>query len=269
MEKGLTAKDRRQIWLRWGFTHLSSMSYEKLQAHAWAYAFIPFAKKFYGDDPEAQRRLLIRHSMFYNTEPQTGQLINGIVTSLEEQIALGEDVDEELPVNIKTTLMGPLAGIGDSIIQGIIVPLLLSIGMGMASEGSALGPLFYMITYGVIGPLISYLAYNYGYKLGVNAIDAIVGDDAKRITDAFNVLGVMVVGGLAASNIFLSTTLEIPMGEEIQSLQSVIDGIFPQLLPLIMVLLSWWLIAKKRMTATKVILILTVIVSIGAVLGVF
>lgn len=245
------------------------MSYEKLQAHAWAYAFIPFAKKYYSDDPEAQRRLLVRHSMFYNTEPQTGQLINGIVTSLEEQIALGEEVSEELPVNIKTTLMGPLAGIGDSIIQGIIVPLLLSIGMGMASGGSAIGPVFYMIAYGIIGPLISYLSYSYGYKLGVNAVDVIVGEDAKRITDAFNVLGVMVVGGLAASNIFLTTSLEIPMGEEIQLLQSVIDGIFPQLLPLIMVLLSWWLIAKKRMTATKVILILTAIVTAGSLVGIF
>ena len=87
MQEKLTVKDRRQIWARWGFTHLSSMSYEKLQAHAWAYAFIPFAKKFYKDDLEAQRRLMTRHSMFYNTEPQTGQLINGIVTSLEEQIA--------------------------------------------------------------------------------------------------------------------------------------------------------------------------------------
>jgi mannose/fructose/N-acetylgalactosamine-specific phosphotransferase system component IID len=67
--------------------------------------------------------------MFYNTEPQTGQLINGIVASLEEQIAMGEEVSEEMPVNIKTTLMGPLAGIGDSIIQGIIVPILLSIAM--------------------------------------------------------------------------------------------------------------------------------------------
>ena len=269
MENGLTAKERRQIWLRWGFTHLSSMSYEKLQAHAWAYAFIPFAKKYYSDDPEAQRRLLVRHSMFYNTEPQTGQLINGIVTSLEEQIALGEEVSEELPVNIKTTLMGPLAGIGDSIIQGIIVPLLLSIGMGMASGGSAIGPVFYMIAYGIIGPLISYLSYSYGYKLGVNAIDVIVGEDAKRITDAFNVLGIMVVGGLAASNIFLTTSLEIPMGEEVQLLQSVIDGIFPQLLPLIMVLLSWWLIAKKRMTATKVILILTAIITAGSLVGIF
>lgn len=269
MEKGLTEKERRQIWMRWGFTHLSSMSYEKLQAHAWAYAYAPFAKKYYTDDPEAQKRLLIRHSMFYNTEPQTGQLINGIVTSLEEQIALGEEVSEELPVNIKTSLMGPLAGIGDSIIQGIIVPLLLSIGMGMAAGGSVIGPIFYMVAYGITGPLISYLSYTYGYKLGVNAVDVIVGDDAKRITDAFNVLGVMVVGGLAASNIFLTTQLEIPMGEEIQPLQNVMDGIFPQLLPLVMVLLSWWLIAKKRMSATKVILILTIIVSIGAVLGVF
>lgn len=269
MEKGLTVKERRQIWARWGFTHLSSMSYEKLQAHAYAYAYIPFAKKYYANDPEAQKRLLLRHSMFFNTEPQTGQLINGIVTSLEEQIALGEDVSEELPINIKTTLMGPLAGIGDSIIQGIIVPLLLSIGMGLAANGSVIGPLFYMITYGLAGPLISYISYSYGYKLGVNAIDVIVGDDAKRITDAFNVLGVMVVGGLAASNIFLSTTIQIPMGEAIQPLQNVLDGIFPQLLPLSMVLLSWWLIAKKRMTATKVILILTVIVSIGCIIGVF
>ena len=36
-----------------------------------------------------------------------------------------------------------------------------------------------------------------------------------------------------------------------------------------MVILSWWLIAKKRMSATKVILILTAIVTVGVLLGVF
>ena len=45
------------------------MSYEKLQGHAWAYTFTPFAKKYYSDDPEAAKRLMERHSMFYNTEP--------------------------------------------------------------------------------------------------------------------------------------------------------------------------------------------------------
>ena len=265
----LTKKELRQIWKRWGFTHLSSMSYEKLQAHAWAYSYLPFADKHYKNDPEKKKRLLLRHSMFYNTEPQTGQLINGIVASLEEEIAIGDGVPEEMPINIKTTLMGPLAGIGDSIIQGIIVPILLSIAMGLAAGGSALGPVFYIISYGIIGVSISYLAFMNGYKLGVSAIDVIVGENAKRITDAFNILGVMVVGGLAASNIALVTKLKIPMGEEVQELQNVLDGIFPKILPLAMVLLAWYLLTSKQLTATKVILVLTVISSIGVILGVF
>lgn len=265
----LTKKELRQIWYRWGFTHLSSMSYEKIQGHAWAFSYLPFANKYYADDPEKKRRLLVRHSMFYNTEPQTGQLINGIVASLEEQIAIGQDVSEELPINIKATLMGPLAGIGDSIIQGIIVPILLSIAMGMAAGGSVVGPLFYLVAYGILGPTISYLAFSNGYKLGVSAIDVIVGENAKRITDAFNILGIMVVGGLAAGNINLVTKLTIPMGDETAKLQDVLTGIFPQLLPLVMVLLAWWLISSKHLSATKVILILAAISTVGVVLGIF
>lgn len=268
-EQRLTKRELRQIWYRWGFTHLSSMSYEKLQAHAWAFSYIPFAEKYYKNDPEAKRRLLVRHSMFYNTEPQTGQIINGIVASMEEEIALGKNVPEELPVNIKATLMGPLAGIGDSLIQGIIVPILLSIAMGMAAGGNAIGPIFYILSYGILGPLISYLSFHYGYKLGVNAIDNIIGDNVKRITDAFNILGIMVVGGLAAGNIVLNSALEIPMGESMRSLQSVLDGIFPKILPLSMVLLAWWLVSAKQMSATKVILILTAIAAVGVVLGIF
>ncbi|EAG2293831.1 PTS system mannose/fructose/sorbose family transporter subunit IID, partial [Listeria monocytogenes] len=158
---------------------------------------------------------------------------------------------------------------GDSIIQGIIVPILLSIAMGLAAGGNPLGPLFYLVSYGIIGPLISYICFMNGYRLGVNAIDVIVGENAKRITDAFNILGVMVVGGLAASNIALTTALEIPMGEEVQALQTVLDGIFPKILPLAMVLLAWYLLTSKQMTATKVILVLTVISAVGVIIGVF
>lgn len=265
----LSKNELRQIWYRWGFTHLSSMSYEKLQAHAWAFSYIPFAEKYYKDDPEAKRRLLVRHSMFYNTEPQTGQIINGIVASMEEEIALGKDVPEELPVNIKATLMGPLAGIGDSLIQGIIVPLLLSIAMGIAAGGNAIGPIFYIVAYAIIGPLISYLSFFNGYRLGISAIDKIIGDNVKRITESFNILGIMVVGGLAAGNIVLNTQLDIPMGKDIKPLQEVLDGIFPKILPLTMVVLAWWLIAVKQMTATKVILILTAITTLGVLIGVF
>lgn len=266
--KKLTNSDLNTIWFRWN-THLSSMSYEKLQGHAYAFAYSPFANKYYKDDPEGKRRLLLRHSMFYNTEPQTGQLVNGIVASLEEKIAFEGNIDESLVVNTKAALMGPLAGIGDSLIQGVIVPLLLSIGMGLASGGNVLGPLFYIISYLAVGLFISYGSFRYGYSLGVRAVDTVVGEGAKRITDAFNVVGVTVVGALAAQTIVLNTPLEIPMGDDIEQLQNVIDGVFPNLLPLIIVLFAYWLISVKEMTATKVIVILTIIVSIGVILGIF
>lgn len=268
-KQGLTNHDLNQLWLRWAFTHLSSMSYEKLQAHAFAWSYIPFANKYYADDPEAKRRLLVRQSVFYNTEPQTGTLVNGIVASLEENIALGGDVDEEMPNNVKTALMGPLAGIGDSIIQGIIVPILLSIGMSLAAGGSPLGPLFYIISWGIIGPLISFVCFRTGYRLGVGAVDMIVGETARRLTDAFNVLGIMVIGALSAGNIALVTTLNIPMGGDWAPLQDTLDGVFPKILPLIAVLVTWWMLDKKQFSPTKVILILTAAVIVFCLLGVF
>ena len=116
---------------------------------------------------------------------------------------------------------------------------------------------------------ISYIAFHSGYKLGVGAIDTIVGENSKRITDAFNILGVMVVGALAANTIVLKTVAKIPLGGKSQPLQTVLDGIFPGLLPLAMVILGWWLVSSKQMTATKVIIIMVVIVTIGCLIGLF
>lgn len=41
--------------------------------------------------------------------------------------------------------MGPIAGIGDSMIPGMLIPILLSIGMALAAGGNVLGPLFYTV----------------------------------------------------------------------------------------------------------------------------
>ena len=156
---------------------------------AFAWSYIPFAEKFYKDDPEGKARLLTRHSQFYNTEPQVGTVINGIVAALEEGIALGDDIPEEMPTSVKTALMGPLAGLGDSVIQGIIVPTLLSIGMSLSSDGSVAGPIFYIVTLLAIGMAICYGMFRYGYKMGLGAIDNLVGEKSMRLMDAINVLG--------------------------------------------------------------------------------
>lgn len=264
----LTKKELRSIFLRYMFLPESAMSYEKMHGAAWAVSYMPLGNKYYKNDDDAYRRLLKRHSPFYNTEPQTGQLVNGIVASLEEQIGMGNtNISEEMPVDVKASLMGPLAGIGDSLVQGILIPTLLSIAMGLSKDGNPLGPLFYIFSYAIITTIIEIVCFKGGYRLGVSAVDKIVGESAKRLTNMFTVLGTIVIGGLAASTIALKTTVKIPFGSQTKPLETIIDGFFPGLLPLIAVLFTFWLISSKRMSANKVILILTVVAAVGVLIN--
>lgn len=265
----LSNKELNAIWFRWARFHLSSMSYEKLQASNWDYCMIPLAKKYYEDKSDEAKELMKRHTAFYNTEPQTGALVVGIVTGLEEAKARGEEIADEVIISIKSTLMGPIAGIGDAIIQGVIVPILLSIAMGLSGGGSIVGPLFYIFSWGIIGPIISYMSFKSGYKSGEKAVDTFIGESSKNIREAFNILGIIVVGGLAASYVSLVTTMVIPYGDNTAPLQDIIDGNFPKLLPLLVVLLSWYLLSKKKMGTTQVLFILTGIVIIGCLIGLF
>lgn len=264
---GMNKHDLNMLWYRWQVGWFSSSSYEKLESHGFAWSYCDFADKFYKDDPEGKKRLLLRHSQFYNTEPQVGTIINGIVASMEEGIALGDPIPEEMPTSVKTALMGPLAGIGDSIIQGIFVPTLLSIGMSLAANGSVAGPIFYIITWLICGLAISYGMFRYGYKLGLSSIDTLAGETSMRIMDAINVLGIIVVGTLAASMVAVSTIVQIPYGTEMGPLQDTLDGVFPCLLALIVTLVTWWMLNKKQWSAMKVLLVLVIAVIICCVIG--
>lgn len=91
----------------------------------------PSLEKLYGKETQELKEACKRHMEFFNTEPNVGGCILGITLALEEQKANGEDVDEEMISSIKTGLMGPLAGIGDTIWQGTLSPIALGIILGM------------------------------------------------------------------------------------------------------------------------------------------
>ena len=40
---------------------------------------------------------------------------------------MGENIPGEFITNLKTSLMGPLAGMGDTIWQGVVIPILLAV----------------------------------------------------------------------------------------------------------------------------------------------
>lgn len=266
--KKLDKKDLRKSWLYWVFFNLSSMSFERLESFGFCHSMLPIIKKLY-DRKEDQIAAMKRHSMFYNTEPQIGSVVNGIVAGLEEKRANGEPFDDNVINSIKVGLMGPLAGIGDSMIPGMLIPILLSIGMGLASGGSLLGPLFYIIAFNGIVLYGSYFLFMKGYQLGVDSMKTIVGEKTKRLTEAFSILGVFVMGAVASSYVKVSTGLTFVQGKVNINVQEMLDKIFPNLLPLLLVLFTWYLMAKKNVGPLKMMLVLLVVAALGVSLHVF
>ncbi|ATM07246.1 MULTISPECIES: PTS system mannose/fructose/sorbose family transporter subunit IID [Raoultella] len=268
-ERTLTRKDLRRCWRAWMMHNLSSMSFERLESFGFCLSMLPVAKKLYPD--AAQRtEMLRRHASFYNTEPQIGAIVNGMALGLEEKKANGEPIDGETINTLKVGLMGPIAGIGDSMIPGMLIPILLSIGMALAAGGSILGPLFYTVAWlGIIIPG-SWFLFLKGYKMGSGSVEMLVSSQSTRLREALSLLGVFVMGGVAASYVKLATGLEFVTKDGVNiHVQQMLDGIFPQLLPLVVVLGTWYLMAKRGVSPVKAMVLLLVLAALGVVSGLF
>lgn len=265
----LTSRDLRACWRSWMMYNLSSMSFERLESFGFCLSMMPALRKLYPGKAERMEAMK-RHASFYNTEPQIGAIINGLAVGLEEKKANGEKIDGETINTLKVGLMGPIAGIGDSMIPGMLVPILLSIGMALAAGGSVLGPLFYIISFNAIAITGSYMLFMKGYKLGTGSVESLVSSESAKLREALSLLGVFVMGGVAASYVNLSTGLDFVTSDGVNiQVQSMLDGIFPKLMPLVVVLGTWYLMAKRNVSPVKAMLGLLVLAFIGVAIGLF
>lgn len=262
--KKVTTADLNRAWWIWTFFNLSAFSMERMQAPAFVYMVSPIIKKLYGDNPEEMKDALKRHMVFFNTEPQTGVIAHGVTIALEEQRANGALIDNEMINAVKAGIMGPMAGIGDSMIPGTLIPILLAIGMSMSSEtGSAIGPLFYIISYSVIILLLSHWLFMFGYRYGMTSMRELAEGGFRRVTTSFAVLGLVVAGAIGAGVIGLTTPLAYQSGELTISLQSTLDGIFPKLLPLLLVIWLWYGMRRRGWPINRALLMTFVVIFIG------
>ena len=207
---------------------------------------------------------------FFNTEPHFGGVILGIVLAMEEERANGAPITDEAINSVKTGLMGPFAGIGDTLWQGTLTPILLAFGISLGSQGNLMGPLLYtLLMFGIMFPL-SYFVWVRGYELGRDGIERIMGGHMlKTIITGASAMGAMVLGALSANYVSISTPLVFKSGEVKLEIQSrVLDQLFLGLLPLAVTLGTLYLLKNKKYKATTVMLILVIIGAIGGVLGI-
>ena len=260
----LSKKAIRKSYLNWMFFNLSVQNFERMEAPAIVKMLADVREDLYPDDIKAQQEMLARHTIFFNTEPNLGAIVPGIVLGMEAEKAAGGDVSEEFINAIKTALMGPFAGIGDSLLPGTLCPILLSIAMGMCKNGEIIGPLFYIIVFlGIMIPLTWFL-FSYGVKAGANAATMVLSGGIKdRITRAAEIIGLVVVGAVTASYAVVNIGLVYKSGDLTINLASILDSLMPKLPVLLMAYLAYYFTIKRKWSANKLMLFFLIVAIVG------
>ena len=270
-KKQITNKDLMRVWWRWVFFQEASVSYERLQAPGFFYAISPVLVKLYGDNPEELTAACKRHMQFYNSEPYCGLAIHGITLALEEERANGAPITDEAINSLKTGLMGPLAGLGDSVRAGTIAPIVTAFCISIGQTGNLIAPfLLEGILVAIVWPFAIWLLKK-SYHTGKEGIQEIFSSGKLNwITTMTSTLGGITLGALAASYVTLTSPLEFVLGKgsKIALQADVLDVILKNILPLSMVLLTVYLLNKK-VSAVKIILILAAVSAAGVLIGLF
>ena len=265
-EQKLTHKDLMKVFWR-SFAIECSFNYERMQGLGIAYSLTPIIKKLY-KTKESLSAVIKRHIEFFNTTPQVSTLVLGIVAAMEEQKAAGKDVDENAIRSVKSGLMGPLAGIGDSFFWGTFRVIAAGVGASMMVKGNPMGILLFVLLYNIPHVLIRYYLLFAGYDMGVKVlVSARDSGILDKVSEAASIVGLMVVGCMTASYVSFSIPFEFTIAENAMSIQSIFDQIMPGILPLGLTLFVFYLLSKKNVNPTVILLCIVVFGVVGKLIG--
>ena len=272
-KNNLTKTDKKMInsiFLR-SFTIFSGLAGGQVRcaAEGFIYCLEPVFKRFYQDKPEKRKAALKRHTMFYNITSNVGTFCMGLVASMEKDNALSENFDEHSIVAIKTSLMGPMSGVGDAIFWGVLRVIAAAIGINLALEGSIMGAILFLLVYNIPSVLCRYYLTYAGYTMGESFLSKIEEMGAMKIlTKAASILGLIMIGAMTASTVKFSSILEfsVPNSDPVL-LQTYLDTIFKGLVPLTFTMGCLYLM-KKRVNVNLIMFIVMGLTILLAVMGI-
>lgn len=272
-ETSLDKKTRRHrvaqfFWRSWAIQ--ASWNYERQMNMGFLYGIAPTIDRLYDNSEtgmQKKKEAYERHMAFYNCTPQTSSFVLGLCASMEEEYAQKPESFNPDSINaVKTSLMGPLSGIGDSLFQGTFRVLAFGLGISLAKQGSILGPILAIVLSLIPSVGITWFGGELGYVAGRKYLTKLTASGMMdRIMYLATIVGLMVIGSMIASMIGITTPIK--MGKAF-SLQKTLNTIFPQMIPLAVTFLMYWLLKKK--VSTTWILIGSIIGGILlSVLGIF
>ncbi|HEY43192.1 MAG TPA: PTS system mannose/fructose/sorbose family transporter subunit IID [Anaerolineae bacterium] len=267
----LSRSDLVRTFWRFIFFNQLGWNYERMQSVGYCYAMLPILQKTH-PDPEDFKEAFITNLNFFNTNPVVGfPLILGAHAALEEAGASLETTE-----GLKVGLMGPLAGVGDTLVWALYNSIILSIGSVMALDGNIMGPILALLL--VFFPYLGvrYWQFFWAYNQGTGLIAQLGSGAIMRVTELATIVGLIVIGGFAPSIVRMNTALEWSRDVEVRgemttqviNVQSQLDAILPFMLP---VLVTWmaYALLKRGWSPIRVIAVLLVVGFVGGALGIF
>lgn len=237
----------------------ASFNYERMQACGWLWGMLPGLQKIHTNKEDLKASMA--HNLdFLNTHPFLVTFVMGIVLSLEQNKA-----DTQTIRSVRISAAGPLGGIGDALFWLTLVPITAGLTANIALQGNILGAIMFLIIFNAVQFAIRFGLMYWSYGLGTKAVTMLTAS-AKEFTRAASILGVFVVGGLIAN--YGGTTVRMIIGDTQINIQSLLDGILPKLIPLLITLALYALI-KKGWTPVKCILLILVVGIGGCAFGIW
>lgn len=232
----------RNIFLRSNTLELS-FNYEKMQALGFCYSLIPALEAYHGHSQTQLSNALVRNMALFNITPAMSPFVLGVTASLEKEVSKNPEIKSTMINNIKSSLMAPLSGIGDSFFWGTFRIIAAGIGISMAQQGSVMGMLMFLLLFNIPNFVVRWFGLKLGFKLGSKLIDQMAsGNLMDRLNKVFAIIGLMCVGGMTATMVQLNLITEFKISGTVVNLQNILDQIIPNILPLGATLLCYKLI---------------------------
>lgn len=255
----LEKKDYLKTSLR-AFFLQNGFNYGNYQGLGYANVMYPALRKLYKDDDDKLQEALRENIEFFNTNIH----FLPFITSLHLVMLENKTPSKEIR-NIKMALMGPLAGIGDSLAQFCLAPLFATIGASLAQEGLIMGPILFFLGMNLVLLALKIATGMWGYKVGTSIIESL-STRMEQISSVASMIGVTVISGLAVNFVKITTPIQyvaqMPDNQQkIVAIQDMIDAIAPNLLPVLFTGLIFYLIKVKKWTTYKLV-VLTIIIGV-------
>ena len=260
-------KTLRKMWVNAGYV-FAGFNMVKMEGNGFALTMAPVLDELYKDEQE-RKEALRRHNGFFNTHAVMFSLIAGITYALERQKMETGAVTDEVIENIKASLMGPTAGIGDAFFFNCLRVIAAVIGIGLCSQGNILGVFLFILIYGVSQLVGRWYLLQIGYSFGTTFIDSVFESGLMEpLTKSAGIVGLTMVGAMVATTVNVKLNWTITVGETSVVVLDVINSIMPGILSIILVFVLVRLIKKGVKPITLVFGILFITIALAAV-GVF